>query len=436
MLYEDLEKPLPLFSFQRLNKYFFLPFFVPIICFTTKFFSETMKTDGGNKNIKDVTIDEAHTFVFLYQIIQSICLILGGLLYFVNIYKSKTRLKKDVIIIEDEDSKSNKSIDSGNIFRKSDTFRIKVKSCKNIILIILMPLFFICYNLGIAYGVKHPQLEKRVYFLFFITLINIIIFKKQIYSHQKLSLVITAIGIIPIFIAFWVYIKMEDYSFSYDICLFGGSFFYSLFLVFIKYMTNNKGMSVFLLLLIQGSLSFIYTISLYCIISFSVKGDMTYISNIFNCESNFVCIPHFYFKIIMYLILNTVLQTLIFLVVYHFSPELFAISDIPSPLFSFIALCIEIKETNVVKIILTVLGYLIIFLASLIYNELIVCNFCGFNENTWSAIDKKASDEVNERNDQRDSYRYNADYKVEIIPDKEENEEKEEEDNCVEMKNL
>ena len=135
MLFEDFEKPLPLFSFQRLNKYFFLPFFVPIICFTTKFFSETMKTDGGNKNIKDVTIDETHTFVFLYQIIQSICLILGGLLYFVNIYKSKTRLKKDVIIIEDEDSKSNKSIDSGNIFRKSDTFRIKVKSCKNIILI-------------------------------------------------------------------------------------------------------------------------------------------------------------------------------------------------------------------------------------------------------------------------------------------------------------
>ena len=134
MLYEDFEKPLPLFSFQRLNKYFFLPFFVPIICFTTKFFSETMKTDGDNKNIKDVKIDETHTFVFLYQIIQSICLILGGLLYFVNIYKSKTRLKKDVIIIEDEDSKSNKSIDSGNIFRKSDTFRIKVKSCKNIIL--------------------------------------------------------------------------------------------------------------------------------------------------------------------------------------------------------------------------------------------------------------------------------------------------------------
>ena len=31
-----------------------------------------------------------------------------------------------------------------------------------------MPFLIIAYNLGIAYGVKHPQLEKRVYFLFFI----------------------------------------------------------------------------------------------------------------------------------------------------------------------------------------------------------------------------------------------------------------------------
>ena len=72
-----------LFSFQKMNKYFLMPFSVPIICFTTKFFSETMKTDGGNINIKDVSEDNTHTFVFLYQIIQSICLILGGLFYFI-----------------------------------------------------------------------------------------------------------------------------------------------------------------------------------------------------------------------------------------------------------------------------------------------------------------------------------------------------------------
>ena len=77
-----------------------------------------------------------------------------------------------------------------------------------------------------------------------------------------------------------------------------------------------------------------------------------------------------------------------------FSPELFAISDIWSPLFSFIALCIQIKEHNGIKIFLTVLGYLIIAVGAFIYNELIVCNFCKLNENTWKAIARKAHNDL------------------------------------------
>ena len=79
-----------------------------------------------------------------------------------------------------------------------------------------MPLLFILYNLGIAYGVKHPQLEKRIYFLFFFTIINVLLFKKEIYSHQKLSLLITAIGIIPIFIAFGLFLDTNSYNIFKD----------------------------------------------------------------------------------------------------------------------------------------------------------------------------------------------------------------------------
>ena len=46
-----------------------------------------------------------------------------------------------------------------------------------------------------------------------------------------------------------------------------------------------------------------------------------------------------------------------------------------------------------------------------IYNELIVCNFCGFNENTWKAIDKKAYDDISV-NIERGSNEYLGDYKV------------------------
>ena len=88
------------------------------------------------------------------------------------------------------------------------------------------------------------------------------------------------------------------------------------------------------------------------------------------------------------------MQALIFLVVYIFSPELFAISDIFSPLFSFIAQWIQEKEKNGIKIFLYVLGYLIIALGAFIYNEIIVCNFCGLNQNTWKAIDQKAYEDT------------------------------------------
>ena len=307
MLYFEENKPVPLFSFQKLNKYFLMPFFVPIICFTTKFFSERMKTDGWRIDIRDVTSDNTHTFVFLYQIIQSICLIFGGLLYFVSQHTSRSRRESRNTPFETGDSNS---VEGNKFIKKGKTgnfFKKNIKVIKKSLIIILMPILLIIYNIGIAYGVKYPQLEKRVYFLLFITLINIIIFKKQIFLHQKLSFIITAIGAIPIYTAFFIYLDRELYNFFYDLFLLVGSFCYSLYLVFIKYLTCDKGMSVFLLLLYQGLLCFIYTIILFVAMSLINKGDFTYIYNIFHCtETNYICISYYYFKIIMYIILNII----------------------------------------------------------------------------------------------------------------------------------
>ena len=422
-----------LFSFQKLNKYFLLPFFVPIVCFSTKLFSETMKTDDDRINIKDVTEDNTHTFVFLYQIIQSICFILGGLFYFVEMQYSKIKkpenneANKEVSESEDTDNevpeanrssnkkslKSSSENDTSNEYtpgnndesnelnesnetneKNEKISKVNNSKCKSIIIIIFIPLLWIGYNLTIAYGVGYPQLEKRIYFLFFFTLINIYIFKRQIYRHQKLALILTLIGAIPLFTAFGLYFDSNKYNIIYDIGLFIGSFFYSLFLASIKYLTLNKSYSAFLLLLYQGILAFIYTLIIFSIISLTRKGDFTYITNIFHCdEYNYICISYYYKNIIGYIILDTVLQILIFWVVYFFSPELYAISDIFSPLFSLIVSCIKGREKYWLRIFLISFGYLIMIIGAFIYNEMLVCNFCRLNENTWKAIDKKATDE-------------------------------------------
>ena len=394
-----------LFSFQKMNKYFLMPFSVPIICFSTKFFSEAMKLNDDKIDIKDVSVDNTHTFVFLYQIIQSISLILGGLYYFIQHKQLKSKKIETSTEKDDMNSETSNSEDLDDKLNIKFVSRVTTEATmigpkankiiiKERLIIIIMPLFWIAYNLGIAYAVGYPQLEKRLYFLFFFTLINIYIFKKPIFRHQKLALIITLIGAIPIYLAFGLFLNTEIYNILYDIFLFIGSFCYSLFLVSIKYITQNKGRSVFLLLFYQGTLSFIYTLIIYIIISLIMKGELTYITNIFHCdENNYICFSFYYFKIIMYIIFNTTLQTLIFFVVYIFSPELFAISDIFSPLFSWIAKWIKFGETNVTLIFLYVLGYLIIAFGSFIYNEFIILNFCKLNENTWKSIYNKAADE-------------------------------------------
>ena len=106
---------LSLFSFQKMNKYFLMPFAVPIICFSTKFFSETMKTDNNNRNIKEVSQDNTHTFVFLYQIIQSLSLFIGGLghfIFFCSLKEKKPEIEeKNIEESEDNKSKENKNGD-------------------------------------------------------------------------------------------------------------------------------------------------------------------------------------------------------------------------------------------------------------------------------------------------------------------------------------
>ena len=382
---EETKKKECLFSCNRMNKYYLLPFLVPLVCYSTKFFSEPMKmNDGKISNVNDVSLENCHTFVFLYQMINSTSLIFGGLLYFVSIIRTKTDNKANIGVSLTIDTNLSENLQP----------RRKPSRIFNYLIILFMSIIITMYNVLKGYGTKHPTLEKRLYFLFFFCLINVFIFKKQIFSHQKFALGIGAVGMAIIFTIFFVYLKFDTYEYIYDVLLFFGSFLYSLYLVLVKYMSEKKFYSPFLLLLLIGTLSTILTLIGYLIYSKVTVGDLRYVTNIFHCTENmYVCFGNFYFKIIMYFLINTVLQILIYLVCYYFSPEVFAISDIISPYLSFLSKVIEGKETKVEKIILNSIGYIIIILWSFIYNEIIVCNFCGLNENTWKSIVKKANEE-------------------------------------------
>ena len=376
------EKKESLFSLNRMNKYFLLPFMVPLVCFSTKFFSEPMKmNDNKIKDVREVTDENCHTFVFLYQMINSTSLIFGGLLYFISIIRVKTDNKANI---------GNKNIELN--LDEVILYRKKPNRLLEILIIIFMSIIITIYNILKGYGTKHKTLEKRLYFLFFFCLINIFLFKKPFYKHQKFSLGIGFIGMALIFALFFIYLNYEVYEYIYDVLLFFGSFLYSLYLVLVKFMSDNKSYSPFLLLFLIGTFSTAFTVAGYIILSYIDKGDFSYVTNIFHCHDEmYVCFSHYYIDIIMYFLINALLQVLIYLVCYYFSPEVFAISDIISPFLSFIVKIFEGSSSNVVNIIFNCIGYLIIIFASFIYNEIIVCNFWRLNENTWKAIVKKAN---------------------------------------------
>ena len=373
------------FSLNKMNKYYLLPFLVPIVCYCTKFCSDPLKNNRGTiSNVNDVTNENLHTYVFLYQMINSTSIIFSGLLYFISIIRRQTDNKANIGTLSERSNSSDYSF-----MAKKKPNRLLEYS-----IICFMSIIITLYNVLKGYGTGHKTLEKRLYFLFFFCLINIFLFKKPFYRHQKFALAIAFVGMVMIFALFFIYLNKSNYDYIYDVLLFFGSFLYSLYLVLVKYMSENKGYSPFLLLFLIGIISTAATVIGFLILSHVRLGNINYVSNIFHCRQDiFVCFGNLYDYIIGYFLINAVLQILIFLVCYYFSPEVFAISDIISPFLSCITNIAKGKEKIVVKIVFDIIGYIIITIGSFIYNEIIVCNFWDLNKNTWKSIVKKANDD-------------------------------------------
>ena len=151
---------------------------------------------------------------------------------------------------------------------------------------------------------------------------------------------------------------------------FVGSVGYSLFLVIIKYLTHVYYMSPFKLSLIFGTIAFFFIFFGFLIYSLIKYHDLTYFKESF--------------------IFAVLLHFCTLLVIFYFSPILLMVTDIISPFLLWIALTIENKSsTEILELILNPIGYVIVLFASLIYNEIIIFNFCGLNKNTKKFIEER-----------------------------------------------
>ena len=362
-----------LLSFAKINKYYLLPFLAPIFCMLGNYFIHLLNKNNKNKDNK---------LEFTFSIFINLTYISGGLLYFISFIRTKTEESKDKAIVY----KERKTINL--IYNEDKPKKSKIKIFFILIFIsLLLTIYIFVYTISLGKTV----FEKRLYYLFFISIFSKLILKNQIYWHQILSLSLSFIGLIILF--FPVYLKIEKKDILINIYNIASAICYSLFLVLVKNLTHNYYLSPLLCLLLVGCISLILTIIGIIIFSLIKNNNFSeIIQNFQNSENKNEM--YFYIYASLSFIFSILLQIFSFLVIYYFSPILLVVTDIISPMLTWVILSLEEGETYY-NIIFNSIGYFFELLSAFIYNEIIICNFCELNKYTKKCIVERQTAELN-----------------------------------------
>ena len=359
-----------LITFAKINKYFLIPFLCPVACMVANLFLQFI-IDSNVVIKKELVLPIYVVFSYIFT----------GLLYFVTQVKEKVDKTKEEIIYRERPSTAIKFIYNER--------SIKSNLKQWILIIFLGFLCFLFEFFAIMCHGKHV-FEERLYFLFFIPLFSKIILKDNIFRHQYLSLGIAIIGLVLLFIP--VGFQLESDDLIPNILTFFCGIGYSLFLVIIKYEMHVFYISPLKLSLFIGLFSLGFGFFGFFFYSLIVYHDLSYFKNSLDftkADSKWLISLY----IIACLLFATILQTLAFLVVFYFSPILLMVTDIISPMLLWIASTI-MKPVDFPDVLLYPIGYLIVLFSSLIYNEIIIFNFCDLNKDTKIFVEQRINEET------------------------------------------
>lgn len=389
---ENVNKKECIFSFAKINKYYLFPFLAPLFCMISNHFLHLINIQNNPNN---------NNQEFILIIFTNLAFIIGGLSYFISFIRNKTEQIKNNAIISKERKTLNLIYNEGYKTNKKKIFGILF------LMSILLSIYIICN----CYSYGKIVFEKRLYYLFFISIFSRCILKNQIFRHQILSLTLAFIGLIILFLPVIQMIKIEDISLN--IFNIFSAAFYSLFLVLVKYLTHKYFLSPYLCLLLVGCFSLILTLIGFIIYSLIKNNDFTYVIPKFDSSQNKIGV-NYYIYAALSLFFSSLLQIFSFLVIYYFSPILLVVTDIISPMLTWVVETIQDPHIYYI-IIFNSIGYFFELIAAFIYNEIIICNFCGLNEFTKKCIEERQNRESNalrmdyNDNDNESDITYNSD---------------------------
>ena len=359
----------PIITFAKINKYFLIPFLCPVFCMLGNYFILLMQETNVIKKPE-----------FFMPIYVQLSYVFAGLLYFITYFQQKVDGGKDEIIYRERATTSIKYI-----YNDVNKKNILIEWILIVILGFLVALFEL---LSVFVGDRHV-FEQRLYFLFFIPLFSKFILKDTIFKHQYLSLIIALIGITFLIIPVCLKIQTED-TVANILNLIAG-IGYSLFLVLIKYVTHVYYVSPFKLSFYFGLIAIGFIFFGYMIYSLLEYHDLSYFKDVLDFSE-----VDNKFPISMYLISTqvfaTALQAFTLLVIYYFSPILLMVTDIISPMLLWLALTIRDGQ-DLPAVALYPIGYVIVLFGSLIYNEIIIFNFCGLSKDTKKFVEQRLNEE-------------------------------------------
>jgi uncharacterized membrane protein len=249
-------------------------------------------------------------------------------------------------------------------------------------------------------------IEKKSLYIVFVPILCYFILDKKLYKHHILALILGFIGACIINICRFTleFSKVEEYPFHLLNALF--SLLLSLSLVIIKYiMSKFIILSPYNFVFIDGIFcifnSFIYTLIIYPLVinlpnpnknlQEQEENEHYFSNNYLQIITIFIGQKwQFYIYFLLIIILLFIYYILNTFTIYYFSPYLFILIEAFLPIDNdFIALILGLigdKERIIKRTIIQSIGYLILFIASLIMNEIIIFNFLDLNSNTFDII--------------------------------------------------
>ena len=359
----------PLITFAKINKYFLIPFLCPVFCMMANYCI--------GKFDKQKIMNKAEFIVPVYVILSYVA---AGTPYFISKFNQKVEGGKEVIIYRERIPHNIKYI-----YNKG----FKQNLIKKYALIIFLSLLIVAFELLSSHSRGYKLFQERLYFMFLIPIFSKFILKDDIFKHQYFSLFIAILG--SIFLIVPVGLKLAEEDIVPNIQKFFSAVAYSLYLVLIKYVTHTFYISPFKLNFIFGLISLGCIVIGYIIFSLVKFHDFSYFKDCLDfSEVDNKLVLSLY--IIFSFIFAAILQFLTLLVIFYFSPILLMVTDIISPMLTWIVSTIE-GERELPGVVLNPIGYLIVLFSSLIYNEIIIFNFCGLSENTKKFVEIRLNEE-------------------------------------------